>query len=62
MLLACGVQYVINILEKWFPLEGERAHALYLGGFKIQIERGGGGGGGTEQHQQILTFSTDYGL
>ena len=54
MLLACGVQYVINILENWFPLWGERAHALYIEVFKNKIERGGGWGS--------RTTSTDYNI
>ena len=37
-------------LEKWFPLQGERAHSLYFWSFQ-QKKKKKKRGGGTEQQQ-----------
>ena len=51
---------VILILEKWFPLQGERAHELIpciFGVFKNREERQNNN---RQTFTQVITFSTDY--
>ena len=48
----------IYILEKWFPLQGERAHSLC-----IQVKKKKGGGDRTTDlsiYRKVITFFTDY--
>ena len=53
----CSLNQVLlttdNILEKWFPLQGERAHSLYFWSFQKQNREEGE----TEQKQQTYQFA-----
>ena len=53
-------QWVNNVLllEKWFPLQGERAHSLYFLSFQDQNREVGG----TEQQQQTYQFTQGYNI
>ena len=46
------------LLEKWFPLQGERAHSLYCWSFQKQ-NREVGGQDNNNRPIKVITFSTD---
>ena len=50
------------ILEKWFPLQGERAHSLNLLSFQDQNREVGGQNINNRPINllKVITFSTDY--
>ena len=45
-------------LEKWFPLQGKRAHSLYFWSFQKQKQNREEGG--TKQKQQTYQFTQSY--
>ena len=46
------------LLEKWFPLQGERVHALYFWSFKKQNRKVGGGGDRTINLPKVISPQT----
>ena len=50
------------LLEKWFPLQGERAHSLYFWSFQKQNREVGGQNNNNRPINlpKVITFSTDY--
>ena len=47
-----------GILEKWFPLQGERGHSSYFWSFQKQNREEGV----TEQNQQAYQFTQGYNI
>ena len=52
----------VSVLEKWFPLQGERGHSSYLGVFKNKIERSGRQNNNSRPIDlpNVIIFSTDF--
>ena len=60
-LMLALIKGVVNVLEKWFPLLGERAHSLYFWSLKKnnKIERQNNNNRPINL-PNVITFSTDY--
>ena len=54
--------YTLHVLEKWFPLQGERGHSSYFWSFQKHNREEGGRNKNNRliNLPKVITFSTDY--